>query len=50
MSTDIPRAMVFRFENYWLLHEDFMQIMENGWNIPNYEQDSKKKRDQNLNP
>jgi hypothetical protein len=24
ISTDIPRASVFRFENYWLLHDEFM--------------------------
>jgi hypothetical protein len=23
---------VFRFENYWLLHDDFMQVMQHGWN------------------
>jgi hypothetical protein len=27
VSTDIPRFKVFRFENYWLLHSDFMQVM-----------------------
>jgi hypothetical protein len=34
MSTDIPKSKVFRFENYWLLHDDFMQVMQHGWNIP----------------
>jgi hypothetical protein len=30
ISTDIPKVKIFRFENYWLLHDDFVQIMENG--------------------
>jgi hypothetical protein len=34
ISTDIPKAKVFRFENYWLLHEEFMQVMEHRWNVP----------------
>jgi hypothetical protein len=34
MSTDIPKSKVFRFENYWLLHNDFMQVMQHGWNVP----------------
>jgi hypothetical protein len=32
--TDIPKAKVFRFKNYWMNHEDFMQIMQHGWTIP----------------
>jgi hypothetical protein len=34
ISTDVPKAKVFRFENHWLLHDDFMQVMEHGWNVP----------------
>jgi hypothetical protein len=34
VSTDIPKAKVFRFENYWLLHDEFMQVLEHGWNVP----------------
>jgi hypothetical protein len=30
ISIGIPKAKYFRFENYWLLHKDFMQIMEHG--------------------
>jgi hypothetical protein len=33
ITTDVPKAKVFRFENYWLLHDDFMQVMNLGWNI-----------------
>jgi hypothetical protein len=43
ISTDIPKAMIFRFENYSLLHEDFMQVMDFGWGIPNNEQDKAKR-------
>jgi hypothetical protein len=35
--------MIFIFENFWLFHEDFMQVMEFGWGIPNNEQDKAKR-------
>jgi hypothetical protein len=34
MATDIPKPHTFRFDKFWLLHEEFMQVFENGWNIP----------------
>jgi hypothetical protein len=34
ISTDIPKVRVFRFENYWLLHDDFLGVLQHGWNIP----------------
>jgi hypothetical protein len=42
IHTDIPKAKTFRFENYWMLHDDFMQIMEHGWNLPNDHVDKEK--------
>jgi uncharacterized protein YbcC (UPF0753/DUF2309 family) len=33
MLTDIPKAKVFRFENYWMNHEDFMQVMQHDWTV-----------------
>jgi hypothetical protein len=27
VSSDIPKAKVFQFENYWLLHDEFMQVI-----------------------
>jgi hypothetical protein len=30
-STKTPRPLIFRFENYWLEHEDFMAILQQGW-------------------
>ena len=31
ISTAIPKSHVFRFENYWLHHEDFLQQVTLGW-------------------
>jgi hypothetical protein len=28
ISTDIPKAKIFKFENYWLLHDEFMPTLE----------------------
>lgn len=33
ISTDIPKAKVFRFENLWLQREEFMEVMQNAWDI-----------------
>jgi hypothetical protein len=42
--TDIPKAKKIRFENNWMLHDDFMQIMEHGWNLPNNQTDKEKRK------
>ena len=34
IGTAIPKARVFRFENYWLPQSDFKQVVPNAWNIP----------------
>jgi hypothetical protein len=34
MSTHIPKAKVFKFENYWLWRDEFMQVLRHGWNLP----------------
>jgi hypothetical protein len=34
ITTEIPRVKNFRFENYWMLHEEFMQVLNHGWSIP----------------
>lgn len=31
ISTVIPKTHIFRFENYWLQHEDFMNQVQLGW-------------------
>jgi hypothetical protein len=33
MTTDIPKAKVFQFKNYWLLHDEFMSVIQHGWNL-----------------
>jgi hypothetical protein len=33
-TTKIPKSQVFRFENYWLEHEQFPLIAQHGWNLP----------------
>jgi hypothetical protein len=43
MNTDIPKAQIFRFENYWMLHDEFMEIMANAWNTPNNNPDQAKR-------
>jgi hypothetical protein len=43
ISTDIPKPKVFCFENYWLLHEEIMQVLEQGWNLPCNQVDRAKK-------
>jgi hypothetical protein len=42
ISTNIPRVKIFRFENYWMMHEDFLQIVEHGWNFHNNQTDRAK--------
>jgi hypothetical protein len=34
IGTKIPRAKVFRFENFWLEHSDLKTIVQSIWNIP----------------
>ena len=34
ISTSIPKAHIFRFENYWLELEGFMDCVAKSWNIP----------------
>jgi len=34
ISTLIPRSNIFRFENHWLNHDDFVNVAVQGWNSP----------------
>src|SRR3954468_23566003 len=34
IETKIPRAKLFRFESYWLLHPGFMDVVKEVWNRP----------------
>jgi len=34
ISTVIPRKSIFRFENLWMEHHDFMPLVQNAWSAP----------------
>jgi hypothetical protein len=33
ISTSVPKAQVFRFENFWLEHPDFIDIVKSAWGM-----------------
>lgn len=43
ISTFIPKAHTFRFENYWLLRGDFQQVLTESWHAPENIYDSEKR-------
>lgn len=34
INTSIPKRRVFWFENYWMEHPDFLNVVQHAWNIP----------------
>jgi hypothetical protein len=34
INTTIPRVRIFRFENYWMKNEHFLQMEQHGWSVP----------------
>ena len=42
IRTSIPKPQIFIFENYWLRHHDFKDIVEENWNQSLSESDSAK--------
>jgi hypothetical protein len=42
INTKIPKGKIFRFENYWMEHEHFMDIVAHGWNLPVFQTDKAK--------
>ena len=42
ISTSIPKAKLFRFENYWLHHDQFPDRILQCWSIPVIQQDKAK--------
>lgn len=34
IGTGIPKARDLRFENFWLQHASFNEVVQNGWAIP----------------
>lgn len=42
ISTHIPKNTVFRFENHWLKHQDYQNVLSHSWAITHSEPDSAK--------
>lgn len=42
ISTSIPKAKIFRFENYWMEHDHCLDSVAHGWFIPTNQTDSAK--------
>jgi hypothetical protein len=34
IKTEAPKSQIFRFENFWLEHEQFNGIFQQAWNTP----------------
>jgi hypothetical protein len=43
ISTDIPKGKIIHFENYWMMHDEFMEKVALGWKFPTIESDKAKK-------
>jgi hypothetical protein len=41
-TTRVPKPHIFRFENFWLHHPDFLDILQQGWNLPTQQSDKAK--------
>jgi hypothetical protein len=37
IATTIPKGNIFRFENYWMEHEHFMDVVAHGWSVPTFQ-------------
>jgi hypothetical protein len=42
IGTSISKASIFRFENYWMDHEQFLNVVQHGWVVPTLQQDAAK--------
>ena len=42
VETEIPRGNNFRFEYYWMEHDQFMQVVNHGWSLPTFQMVSAK--------
>jgi hypothetical protein len=43
IETKIPKAQVFRFENFWMHHSEFKGIVQAAWQIPTEYSDAAKR-------
>jgi hypothetical protein len=39
VATDIPKGNILQFENYWMEHEHFLQVVQRGWSILTFQTD-----------
>lgn len=39
IKTCIPKPKIFRFKNYWLLHDNFLSVLQDTWSQPIYQLD-----------
>jgi hypothetical protein len=42
VSTQIPKGSIFRFENHWLEHPDFLNMVQQHWSAPSHITDAAK--------
>lgn len=42
IDTTIPYSKIFRFQNYWMQHPDFMAIVQYGWSLDTGQTDKAK--------
>ena len=42
INTTIPKGKVFRFENYLMEHEQFLNVVQHGWTLPTFQSDPAK--------
>jgi exonuclease III len=40
--TSVPKPHIFRFENFWLEHQQFFEVLQHGWNLPTLPMDKAK--------
>lgn len=43
IKTNIPKPKIFRFKNYWLLHDNFLSVLQDTWSQPIYQTDPTKR-------
>jgi hypothetical protein len=48
IETKIPKAQVFRFENFWMQHFEFKGIVQAAWQIPTEYSDAAKRMNAKL--
>jgi hypothetical protein len=39
IKTEVPKSAIFRFENFWLEHNNFRQVFKQAWEAPNQKND-----------